>query len=38
MSGQTVQNQIRLFLEEESDQGLHCIFEGCLLNEHNYRM
>ena len=25
MSGQTVQTQIRLRLEEESDQGLHCL-------------
>ena len=24
-SGQTVQNQIRLLLEEQSDQGLHCL-------------
>ena len=24
MSGQTVQTQIRLLLEEQSDQGLHC--------------
>ena len=24
-SGQTVQTQIRLFLEEQSDQGLHCL-------------
>ena len=23
--GQTVQTQIRLFLEEESDHGLHCL-------------
>ena len=23
--GQTVQTQIRLLLEEESDQGLHCL-------------
>ena len=25
MFGQTVQNQIRLLLEEQSDQGLHCL-------------
>ena len=25
MPGQTVQTQIRLFLEEQSDQGLHCL-------------
>ena len=25
MSGQTVQTQIRLLLEEKSDQGLHCL-------------
>ena len=25
MSGQTVQTQIRLLLEEQSDQGLHCL-------------
>ena len=24
-SGQTVQTQIRLILEEQSDQGLHCL-------------
>ena len=24
-SGQTVQTQIRLFLEEQTDQGLHCL-------------
>ena len=24
-SGQTVQNQIRLLQEEQSDQGLHCL-------------
>ena len=24
-SGQTVQTQIRLLLEEQSDQGLHCV-------------
>ena len=24
-SGQTVQTQIRLLLEEHSDQGLHCL-------------
>ena len=24
-SGQTVQTQIRLLLEEKSDQGLHCL-------------
>ena len=25
MLGQTVQTQIRLLLEEQSDQGLHCL-------------
>ena len=25
MSGQTVQTQIKLLLEEQSDQGLHCL-------------
>ena len=25
MSGQTVQTQIRLLFEEQSDQGLHCL-------------
>ena len=25
VSGQTVQTQIRLLLEEQSDQGLHCL-------------
>ena len=25
MFGQTVQTQIRLLLEEQSDQGLHCL-------------
>ena len=25
MAGQTVQTQIRLLLEEQSDQGLHCL-------------
>ena len=25
-SGQTVQTQIRLLLEEQSDQGLYCLF------------
>ena len=33
-SGQTVQTQIRLLLEEQSDQGLHCFnsiyFFGCI--------
>ena len=29
MSGQTVQTQIRLLLEEQSDQGLHCL-QFCL--------
>ena len=28
-SGQTVQTQIRLLLEEQSDQGLHCL-QFCL--------
>ena len=32
-SGQTVQTQIRLLLEEQSDQGLHCLLSiGILLN------
>ena len=31
MSGQTVQTQIRLLLEEQSDQGLHCLlFHNCI--------
>ena len=25
MSGQTVQTEIRLLLEEQSDQGFHCL-------------
>ena len=29
MSGQTVQTQIRLLLEEQSDQGLYCL-QFCL--------
>ena len=29
MPGQTVQTQIRLLLEEQSDQGLHCL-QFCL--------
>ena len=33
-SWQTVQTQIRLFLEEQSDQGLHCLlFHLYLFNE-----
>ena len=33
-SGQTVQTQIRLLLEEQSDQGLHCLqFPLHLLDE-----
>ena len=28
-SGQTVQTQIRLLLEEQSDQGLHCLLSIC---------
>ena len=33
-SGQTVQTQIRLLLEEQSDQGLHCLlFHLHLLDE-----
>ena len=32
--GQTVQTQIRLLLEEQSDQGLHCL----LLNLHYYHL
>ena len=31
-SGQTVQTQIRLLLEEQSDQGLHCL----LLHLHHF--
>ena len=32
--GQTVQTQIRLLLEEQSDQGLHCLlFHLHLLDE-----
>ena len=32
--GQTVQTQIRLLLEEQSDQGLHCLlFHSHLFNE-----
>ena len=27
MSGQIMQTQIRLFLEEQSDQGLHCLLK-----------
>ena len=34
MSGQTVPTQIRLLLEEQSDQGLHCLlFHLHLFNE-----
>ena len=34
MSGQTVETQIRLLLEEQSDQGLHCLlFHLNLLGE-----
>ena len=29
-SGQTVQTQIRLLLEEQSDQGLHCLLFQCM--------
>ena len=29
-SGQTVQTQIRLLLEEQSDQGLHCLQFHCI--------
>ena len=33
-SGQTVQTQIRLLLEEQSDQGLHCLlFHSHLFDE-----
>ena len=32
-SGQTVQTQIRLLLEEQSDQGLHCLLFHLLLFE-----
>ena len=32
-SGQTVQTQIRQLLEDQSDQGLHCLqFRLCLLD------
>ena len=31
-SGQTVETQIRLLLEEQSDQGLHCL----LLHLHSF--
>ena len=32
-SGQTVQTQIRLLLEEQSDQGLHCLLSHLHLFE-----
>ena len=32
-SGQTVQTQIRLLLEEQSDQGFHCLLFHLLLFE-----
>ena len=36
-SGQTVQTQIRLLLEEQSDQGLHCLlFHLHLLDKISY--
>ena len=35
MSGQTVQAQIRLLLEEQSDQGLHCLLFHLHLSEEN---
>ena len=36
MPGQTVQTQIRLFLKEQSDQGLHCLpFQPHLLDALN---
>ena len=31
-SGQTVQTQIRLLLEEQSDQGLHCLLYHCFFS------
>ena len=34
MPGQTVQTQIRLLLEEQSDQGLHCLPSGCIVWTH----
>ena len=30
-SGQTVQTQIRLLLEEQSDLGLHCCYSTCII-------
>ena len=33
-SGQTVQTQIRLLLEEQSDQGLHYFKSGCIFWVH----
>ena len=37
-SWQTVQTQIRLLLEEQSDQGLHCLlFHLHLLDETHFR-
>ena len=36
-SGKTVQTQIKLLLEEQSDQGLHCfLFQSHLLEEIPY--
>ena len=35
MSGQTVQTQIRLLLEEQSDQGPHCLLFHLHLFEKN---
>ena len=31
-SRQTVQTQIRLLLEEQSDQGLHCFYSICIFS------
>ena len=38
MFGQTVQTQIRLLLEEQSDQGLHCLlFHLHVLRQNTFR-
>ena len=34
MPGQTVQTQIRLLLQEQSDQGLHCLQFVCIFWTH----
>ena len=34
MPGQTVQTEIRLLLEEQSDQGLHCLQFLCIVWTH----